>query len=484
MKSINKTNLLFFGLAFLTYCFLSIICWNHVYFWDNIQLTSIEAHWYYLTDFRSLFVPKSAPELGIYGTGGPPLLPLITAALWKIVGYKIWVSHALISIFAIVLFYNIWKLVKIFFSDKYAGWVSFIILMETTLLAQFSIAPNDFILFTAFIISLRAILERKSTLLAIGFFILTTISMRGLFTGCILFIVHLFLQLFSKDDSMNKSFIRIFFPYIPTFLIVIIYFTLYFSTQGWLFSNSKFAEAQNPPTGIGFILKHFCDLGMRLIENGRIIIWIIAFIVGWKLVKTKTKVSKELTLILAIFVLLIGLYSLFAVITKMPFLTRYFMPLILLLTIFSLTNLTKFYSEKKMKFVFILILCFEITGHFWIYPEKVTTIWDSTLAHLPYYELRDECFDYIDQNKLDYNDIAAGFGFYDNRSFVELKNSDKIISRNKDKSYFIYSNVSNIPDDWIDEFKNPRLWSPIKSFQKGFVIITIYKNLKYIKQNQ
>ncbi len=475
MKSINKTNLLFFGLALLTYSILSIICWNHVYFWDNIQLTSIEAHWYYLTDFRSLIIPKSAPELGIYGTVGPPLLPLVTAALWKIVGYKVWVSHGLISIFAIILFYNTWKLVKFFFSEKYVGWVSFIILMETTLLAQFSIAPNDFILFTAFIISLRAILERKKTLLAVSFFILTAISMRGLFTGCILFIVHIFFQLFSKENSKVKSGIKILFSYIPALLILTTYFSFYFSTQGWLFSNSKFADAHNTPTGIGFIIKHFCDLGMRLIENGRIIIWIIAFIAGWKLLKTKTKIAKEQTFILAVFVLLTGLYSLFAVITKMPFLTRYFMPLILLLTIFSLTCLTKFYSEKNMKYIFILILCFEISGHFWIYPEKVTTIWDSTLAHLPYYELREECFDYIDQNKLDYNDISAGFGFYDNRSFVELKNSDKVISRGKDKQYFIYSNVSNIEDDWIDEFKNPKLWTPIKSFQKGFVIITIYK---------
>ena len=101
MKSSNKTNFLFFGLAFLTYCILSVICWNHVYFWDNIQLTSIEAHWYYLTDFKYLIIPKSAPNLGLYGTGGPPLLPFVTAVLWKIVGYKVWVSHALISLFAI-----------------------------------------------------------------------------------------------------------------------------------------------------------------------------------------------------------------------------------------------------------------------------------------------------------------------------------------------------------------------------------------------
>ena len=482
MKSSNKTNFLFFGLAFLTYCILSVICWNHVYFWDNIQLTSIEAHWYYLTDFKYLIIPKSAPNLGLYGTGGPPLLPFVTAVLWKIVGYKVWVSHALISLFAIVLFYNTWKLVRHFFSQEYVGWISFIILMETTLLAQFSIAPPDFILFTAFIISLRAIFERNNTLLAIGFFILIAISMRGFFTGSIIFIVHIFFYIYSKEDSGNRSFFKTFSPYVPAFLIFTTYFSFYFITQGWFFTNSKFGEAQNYPTSIMYIIRHLCDLGMRLIENGRIIIWIIAFYVGLKLVKTKTKLSKDMKFILSVFILLTGLYFVFALITKMPFLTRYFMPLILILTIFSLSELTKFFAEKKMKYVFILIICFEITGHFWIYPEKTTVIWDSTLAHLPYYKLREECFDYVNKNKIDYKDISGGFCFYDNISFVELKNPDKIISRDKDKLYFIYSNVSNIPDDWIDEFKDTERWSQVKSFQKGFVIITIYKNINFYKQ--
>jgi hypothetical protein len=158
------------------------------------------------------------------------------------------------------------------------------------------------------------------------------------------------------------------------------------------------------------------------------------------------------------------------------------MPLLLLLTIFGLTGLAKFVDDKKMKYVFMLILCFEATGHLWIYPEKTTVIWDSTLAHLPYYQLREECFDYIDENNFNYNEISGGFCLYDDRRFVELKNAGKIVGRNIDRKYFIYSNVSNVPDEWIDDFHNKNLWKPIKSFKKGFVSIIIYQNLKSIKQ--
>jgi len=475
----NKTNLLFLSISILIYGVLTIICWNHGYFWDNIQLTSIEAHWYYLTDFKALIVPKNATEYGIYGTGAPPLLPIITAILWKIIGYKLWVSHAFILLWVIILIYNTWKFTKYFFPAKYIGCITFIILIETTLLAQFSIASSDFILFTSLIISLRAIFERKSILLAIGFFFLLTISTRGFFTGSILFAVHCFFYYSSKTDFGKRSFFKTFTPYIPAFTIILFYITDYLIVQGWFFSNSNFSKAQELPTGLNFIVKHFCDFGMRLIENGRIIIWILATIILWKTFKTKTKLTSEMMFILMYFSILTCLYLSFVFLTKMPFLTRYFIPHLFLLSIFSLVGIFKFFDKKKIRLVLILIFCFEITGHFWIYPEKITKIWDSTLAHLPFYSLRDQCFDYIDKNNFNYKNISAGFCLYDNRRFVELKNSDKIVGRDKNSLYFIYSNISNIPDEWIDEFNNPNLWTPVKTFKEGFVFITIYKNVLY-----
>jgi hypothetical protein len=475
----NKKNILFLSISILVYGVLSIICWNHGYFWDNIQLTSIEAHWYYLTDFKTLIIPKYAPEYGIYGTGAPPLLPIITAILWKIIGYKLWVSHAFILLWAIILFYNTWKFIQHFFPVKYVGWISFIILTETTLLSQFSIAASDFILFTSLIISLRAIFEQKSVLLTIGLFFLFTISTRGIFTGSILFVVHCFFYYSSKKNFCERSFFRTFIPYFPAFVLILFYITDYLIVEGWFFSNSKFSKAQDLPIGLNFIVKHFCDFGMRLIENGRIIIWIIAIIIAWKTYKTKTKLTTEMIFILTYFSLLTCLYLSFVFLTKMPFLTRYFMPHLFLLSIFSLVGIIKFFNEKKIKFILILIFCFELTGHFWIYPEKVTKIWDSTLAHLPFYSLREECFDYIDKTNYNYNEISAGFCLYDDRRFVELKNADKIVGRDKDRLYFIYSNISNVPDEWVDEFKNSNRWIPIKNFSKGFVYITIYKNIRF-----
>ena len=134
-------------------------------------------------------------------------------------------------------------------------------------------------------------------------------------------------------------------------------------------------------------------------------------------------------------------------------------------------------DERKFRLVVALILCFELTGHFWIYPEKTAKSWDCTLAHLPYYELRNECFEYIDAEKLDYKDISAGYCLYGNREFVELKNNGKVIGNDAFCKYFIYSNISNVEDSFVDKLKDQKHWIPVKTFEKGQVFIIIYKRV-------
>ena len=103
------------------------------------------------------------------------------------------------------------------------------------------------------------------------------------------------------------------------------------------------------------------------------------------------------------------------------------------------------------------------------------------MAHLPYYEVRKECFDYIDQQKLDYKDISAGFSLYGDRKFAELKNAGKAVDNDPNKKYFIYSNISNVEDSLAYALKNKTQWEPVKRFEKGVIFIQIYKNLSVKK---
>lgn len=478
MKFIQKPTVIYWTIAPMAYIILALLSWNNGYFWDNTQHTSIEAHWYYLSNFQSLFIPKVDPQFGTISTGAPVFLPLLTAFLWKTIAYKVWISHAIALFTAIFLLYNTWKLCKQLFSDKYAQWIAIIILLESSVLTQFTIAGPDFILFTAFVILIRAVIERNEKLILISAPILFLISTRGTFTGGLVFLSH-FITLFIFKSTEDKSRNRIIYAYLPAILLTVIYYSSYFYNMGWFFTNSSFSEAHQPPKSIQLVIGNFLDLGLRLLENGRIIFWIITIVIGIKLIKLKAILSEQVTFFIILFALLNLLYIVFAIITNMPFLTRYYMPHILLLTLFSSIYIIKIGSKSQIKWYILIVLFFELTGNFWLYPEKMTKIWDSTLTHLPFYNLRDECYKYIDDNNFNYNDVSAGFCLCDDRMFYELDNKGKIIGRDRNRKYFIYSNVSTIIDEEIDDFKNPNRWKALKKFEKWPVTIVLYQNMNY-----
>jgi len=361
--------------------------------------------------------------------------------------------------------------------------VMLVTLLESTLLSQFSISSPDFILFTAFILSLRAVLENKSYLLSIGVFFLCCINMRGIFVGGILLLTHFyFIYLKTSEKPDFRTIIKIILPYLPTLILLAAYFTFYFSVKGWFFSNSAENIHYSLPGGIGRIIKHLAEFVLRSVENGRIIIWIIGIYVAYILIRRKTRLTPEFKTLLFFLLLLSGLYMLFVFITQMPFSARYFMPQFFLLTLLTFLGLNTFLNDKKVKIALFVVLCFELTGNLWIYPDKIAKSWDCTLAHLPYYKVRDECFNYIDQQKLGYNQISAGFCLYGNRGFVELKNDGKIVGTNSDNKYFIYSNISNVEDSFAADLKNIQHWVPVKTFKECPVYITLYRNILF-KEN-
>jgi len=459
------------------YLLLTFLCLNNCYFWDNIQQTSKEAHWFYLTNFKSFFIPAKETIDGISGTGyHPPLMGFMTAVLWKIFGYRLWVSHIFVLLWACLLIFNAQKLIKIIFPEKYAGWVLAIVLLESTLLTQYTIASPDFILFTAFVISLRAMFERKNGLLAVGIFFLCCVNMRGVFVGVMLFAAHNYYSYLKSEGKFGfKSFVKVLLPYLPTLLVLVIYFATYLMTNGWFFNNSSNTVHYSMPNGVGRIIKHFAEFGLRSVENGRVFVWILALYFAFKVMKTKKILNEDIRALSLLSILLTGLYVLFIFISQMPFSSRYFMPQFFVLTIVTLYLLTQFANLQRIRLLFILVLFFELTGNLWVYPNRIAKSWDGTLAHLPYYQLRGECLNYIDEQKIDYNEITAGFCLYGDRRFLDLQQKKQVINSGSNHKFFIYSNISNVDDSFADSLNNIAYWQPLKRFEKGFVSVILYK---------
>ena len=43
----------------------------------------------------------------------------------------------------------------------------------------------------------------------------------------------------------------------------------------------------------------------------------------------------------------------------------------------------------------------------------------------------------------------------------------------EDTKFYLYSNISNLNDELIDEFHNPEKWTKIKTFEKGGIFIQV-----------
>lgn len=488
MNSINRekifSNFLPLFLISVIYLTLTIISWNYCYFWDVIQQISKEAHWYYLTDFKSILIPTHN-QFDIKATGyHPPLMGMITAVLWKVIGYKLYVSHLFTAFWLIVLIYNARKLVLNVFPYKYSDWVLFILLIEPVVITQFVIASPDFILLAAFVTSLRAIFEKKHYTLAIALIFLCGMNMRGVFVGVSLFFVHIYYESLKYQENKKTAFLKIIIPYLPILVLLSAYYIYYFTQDGWFFTTENDGGTQHytQPKSVLFMIKHLASFILSVLQEGRIVIFALAAYFLFYIKRRKIALSTEEKTLLLFTTVMYGLYFIFVFVTQMPFGSRYFAPQFFTLTILVLLFAIKNFNVKKIKYLFIAIcLCF-ISGHFWIYPESISKSWDTMLTHIPYYELRKEVFNYIDKKSLNYNEISTGFGMNNNRKYVELIKENKTLSADfSTAKYFVYSNILNLEDDKRIALQDTNQWQPIQYFEKKPVHFIIYKRKNKIK---
>lgn len=477
-------------IVLLVYVFVVLFSLNHCYFWDNVQQTSREAHWFYDNNFLSLILPDYSENKEIFNTGyHPPLAGIMTALLWKIFGMHLWVSHLFIALWALIFAYNAFKLLKLLLPDEITSFILPVFLLDSTILAQISIASPDIILLASFILCVRAIFEKRWFILTVSLFFLVFINGRGILAGGAVFVLYLIQPgILTKDKFSAGMLIRVILPFVPAFLLLGLYYGYYFSSKGWTFNdtNSPWALGWERPEGAGGVIKNLASYGLRLAENGRVVIWLLGlFALLGLLHREKIKsLFKGVNLSLIIlFSLLFIFFLYFAISTRLVIGSRYYMGMFFIFSILVFRILADLISFRTIKIVSFVALVFLITGNFWIYPDKVAKAWDATLGHWPYYELRNECLNYLEINKFDLSKVSGGFCFKGNQRYVDLKDRDLYISDVPDNKYFIYSNISNPDDDVINEFSSRGKWEKIQNFKKGCIFVSIYQN-RYFKDDE
>ena len=156
---------------------------------------------------------------------------------------------------------------------------------------------------------------------------------------------------------------------------------------------------------------------------------------------------------------------------------RYLLPIYIIIDCLILYLIYKYVERQKLKTAFFTI-CFLglLSGNLWVYPKKISQGWDSTLAHLPYYELRTQMIDFIKKEKIPLEEIGSAFPNLLSLSYIDLNESEKHFAE-KDLSkqeYIFYSNIFNyFTDDEIDDLEQN--WTMLKEIKKLNVSLILYQ---------
>ena len=468
MKSFPKFILVhFIAIAILTW-------WasDHIFFWDTISQGSRLVDFYYQTNFQQLLLPTEIDQ------GHPPLFQIYIALGWKIFGRTLFVSHFMMLPILIGIVWQLFKIVEHFFDSKY-HWIALTLpFFDTSFLAQSILVSPDILLLFAFLMGLNGILKNRSWLIGIGSVILGLTSIRGIVMVIVLFMIRGFIQ---RGFPNFKNLVS---PFFPAFILTSAYLIFHFFETGWWISTPNESwSSQRGFVGLSGILKNIGIAGWRLFDFGKIGIWIVVGI--WILRKFRdfpdfkdleNLKSKEIQLFLVLFTFLflnIGLFMWFS----NPLAHRYFLPAFIIQVLFVaylLLELTIF--GKASKYVLIGILVLMVSGNFWVYPDKIAQGWDSTMAHIPYYELRKEMVNYMVKNEIPLSE--TGTGFPNKSPFDELDLSGQQEGMNqKDFSknqYILYSNVMN---DFSDKqmLELNQKWEILKNLEKRGIKIILYK---------
>lgn len=461
---------LFLGLAFVVVLALQLTNLNNTFFWDTTQLAADHATFFYSTHFSEILLPNDIDS------GHIPTFGIYIALVWKIFGRTLVASHLAMVPFAIIAIWQLYRLCRKFIPENYIGLATLLIALDPTWLAQCTLVSPDVPLVCFFLLAVNSVLENKRFWICASVLLLFLTSMRGMMATVCLLLLDLYCNAsFKEKGKIFWNLIKRSWIYLPAALVFIAFNAYHFAQKGWIgyHEDSPWADCFAPVDFKGFLF-NIGIYGWRLFDFGRIGIWIVFGFLMFKFGKRSihSKTTKMLLLFVIILMVVLPANMLWA---KNLLAHRYLMPIYLMFALLAATLL--FSDDVKAKTKNLLVvswLVILISGNFWIYPDKVAKGWDSTPAHLPYYELRHQAIAYLDAKQIDYKDVQSFFPNVSSMDILDL-NGDPRHFKNYDGSsqYVVYSNIFNVDDSVYDALlKN---YTAVQTYRNRGVYVTVLK---------
>ena len=183
------------------------------------------------------------------------------------------------------------------------------------------------------------------------------------------------------------------------------------------------------------------------------------------------KKNKKLLLLAFSSVFFVASISLVAI---NPFGHRYFIVSYLIFALVAFRGLSLL-PRKRKKLVYGLLIASLVSGNLWVYPREISQGWDASLAHVPYFELRQKAIQYLDENNIPIHKTGTFFPNGGKIDKIDLSNDSRAFLNFKaEEPYVFYSNVYNLSDGEISLIDAN--YKTIKVFRSGTVKIEILQH--------
>ena len=464
----NRRLLLLSAPFFIGYTILIVLAQEHGFFWDTVMQASRWAHWYYEHNFQFLFLP---PELD---AGHPPGLAISLAVMWKLFGQSLVASHWLLWPFVLGIVWQTARIVDYCIPSKWQFWAMLIVLTDATLMAQCSMVSVDVWMTFFTLLALVSILKEKPAWLMIATVALALCSLRGLFSIAVL---GLFFLWYHYARYKVLPFWKL-WCWLPALAVLAGWYSAHYWATGWYFQSPNPGwAAHRELTDWAGLVKNVAVLGWRMLDFGRLGEWLVVIGLFLYFYKNKLWPNGKTKLLIGFLVCFFVIYGPLLIMGNNPIGHRYLLPAFLLFSLLccQLLLATK-WSNITKKGALLFILLMHIGGHFWVYPPHIAQGWESSLAHWPYFELRQEAIDYLDEQAIPLEVVGTEFPNIGGIHFIDLNHrQDGMVEKNMHTDpHILYTNVFN--DFSEEELRILRThWQVVKHWEKGQVFFTLYK---------
>lgn len=422
---------------FWTATFIAVIYFAFslsVPFFSDMSYISSVANQIYDSNFRDIINPHN-------DNGTPPLYSLYLSIIWKIFGYKLWITHLSSMPFFIGLLYQLYKISIRFLPKTATLIVLFLLLIDPIFITQFLLMGYDIILVFLFLLAVNSILNKNYKLLIISTLFIPLINIRGFSILFSVILIHLFIN---KNGKIKSPAISTLY-YIPAIVLTIAWYVYHYSQTGW-FAVSNQNTVLHQINSIIWIVKNSIFELIAFSSNGRFFILavlLIIFILKPKdfFINKSSKISLILLLSLAPFILIF---------TALHYPTgpRYFMisyPFLYILFIYQLQKYRQF--TQKLMIIFTISTLF--ISNIWLNPYPYSNAWDSSLKVTSYFKIQKEMLDDFKQEDIKGENIISNFPLHKNMKYnyldsnYNIKFSEGNIKKADKGTYIIYSNIYN-----------------------------------------